>query len=215
MVIIIVIIIEKEIDNIYYLFYKNKKETNIIEVDISGGFIGQSGPAMYVKGINDILPYNNGKCLFIPSKNINPINGKNTTDFFFIPFPQLTENIYYKWKHIRKANNLLLGPIFVPIFWNNFPNKKYWMERKFRQILKSVKGILVHSNRVRDYLAQKSFAEKMIKKFKIIRPCTNLKPHIIKPFNNRTIDLIFYEKYADLNRSIQGDHLLKLIYLIK
>jgi hypothetical protein len=204
------VIIFEIINNSYYLFYNNKKDNFLIEVDISEGLIGKEGPAKFVQGLSEILPYNTGRCRFISSKNIYPINGKNKTDFFFLPVPRLNENIYYKWKKIRKANNLLLGPCFVPMLWNNFPDKKYWVERKFKQILKTIKGIIVHSNRVKNHLARKSFSIKMIKKFKIVRPCTNLKPDIIKPFNNRTIDLIFFEKYADLNRSKQGAHLLEL-----
>ena len=69
---------------------------------------------------------------------------------------------------------------------------------------------MVHSNRVRNHLARESFTLKMIKKLKIIRPCTNLKPHIIKPFNKRIIDIIFFEKYGDLDRSMQGAHLIEL-----
>ena len=155
------------------------------------------------------MPYNTKKCRFI-SKNNYSINDKNRTDYFFIPIPRLKEKIYYNWKNIRKANKLLLGPNFVPYFWNNFPDKKHWEERRFKQILKTVKGIIVHSNRVRNYLARKSFTMKMINKFKIVGPCINLKPYIIKSFNNRTNDIIFFEKYADLDHSMQGANLLEL-----
>ena len=32
----------------------------------------------------------------------------------------------------------------------------------------------------------------------------------VKPFNKRTIDILFFEKYADLNRSQQAEQLYKL-----
>jgi hypothetical protein len=44
----------------------------------------------------------------------------------------------------------------VPIFWRRFPNKKIWKERRFSEILKQVKGIAVHSKRVRNYLSKRS-----------------------------------------------------------
>jgi len=51
----------------------------------------------------------------------------------------------------------------------------------------------------------------MIKKYINIRACSNLKPKNIKSFNNRTIDILFFEKYADLNRRQQGKQLLNLL----
>lgn len=50
----------------------------------------------------------------------------------------------------------------------------------------------------------------MKQKFIIIRPCTNLKPTKIKSFKERKIDILFFEKYADLNRRKQGKILLNL-----
>ena len=76
-----------------------------------------------------------------------------------------------------------MGPVFVPLLWNNFPDNNIWKERRFSQILNNVKGIVVHSNRVRDYLTKKSnISQDIIKKFKISRPCTNLKPESISLF---------------------------------
>ena len=74
-----------------------------------------------------------------------------------------------------------------------------------------MKGIVVHSNRIRDYLAQKlNTSKNYINKFKIVRPCTNLKPKYINSFNERTNDIIFFEKYADINRTKQAHQLLDL-----
>lgn len=49
-----------------------------------------------------------------------------------------------------------------------------------------------------------------MKKYIIIRPCSNLSPKKVKPFSKRKIDILFFEKYKDLNRSIQGIQILKL-----
>ena len=50
----------------------------------------------------------------------------------------------------------------------------------------------------------------LLDKFKIIRPCTNIKPKYIKPFIKRNIDILFFEKYADLDHSQQGAQLFNL-----
>ena len=98
-----------------------------------------------------------------------------------------------------------MGPAFVPILWKNFPNNNIWKERRFSEILKDVKGIVVHSNRVRDHLAKKSnISQYFFKKFIIARPCTNLKPKFVNSFQNRSIDILFFEKFVDLNRTKQA-----------
>ena len=131
--------------------------------------------------------------------------------YFFFPFPQITESSYDNLAKKNKTKKILLGPIFVPIFWNNFPDNNIWCERRFSEILNNVKGIVVHSNRIRDYLAQKlNTSKNYINKFKIVRPCTNLKPKYINSFNERTNDIIFFEKYADINRTKQAHQLLDL-----
>ena len=135
------------------------------------------------------------------------------SNYYYIPSPRFTESIYNKWVKIKKANKLILGPIFVPRIWRNFPNKKIWKERRFSEILKQVKGIAVHSKRVKNYLSKRSNTLSLINKFKIIRSCTNINPKKdVKPFNKRKIDIIFFEKYKDFDYNKQGIQLLKLFY---
>jgi len=50
-----------------------------------------------------------------------------------------------------------------------------------------------------------------LKKYKIIRPCTYMKPKKVKSFSNRKIDILFFVKFADVNRSKQGEELLSLL----
>lgn len=181
----------------------------LIEIDINTNNGGR-GPDKFIEGLNKILPYNTNNCSFIPSSNINPINGNSKSDFFYFPFPQFDEKIYNEWMNINKINKLVLGPIFVPNFWYNFPDKEIWKEKRFQEIIKSVKGIGVHSNRVKEYLAYRSNTTNMLKKYIIIRPCTNLMPKYIKSFKNRKFDILFFEKYQDSNRREQGKELLNL-----
>ena len=85
---------------IYFLlikYIKKIKKKLLIEVDISGiNFKG--GPGIFIKGINDILPYSTRHCQFVSSQAIYPNKGNNKSDFFYLPFPfRLKENIYNKW----------------------------------------------------------------------------------------------------------------------
>ena len=112
---------------------------------------------------------------------------------------------------MNKVNKLILGPLFVPQKWFKFPNKNIWREKNFPEILKKVKGIVVHNDRVKNYLADRSNTTNMYKKYINIRPCTNIKPKNINSFNDRKIDIIFFEKYADLNFREQGKVLLNLL----
>ena len=166
---------------------------------------------MFNKGIYEVLPYKTNECFFIPSNNIYPINSKNKTDYFYISYPLFNENIYDEWVKINKSNKLILGPNFVPSNWFLFPDKKIWKERRFSEIIKELKGIVVHTDRVKNHLAKRTNTKNMIKKYINVRPCTNLKPKNIKNFNDRTIDILFFEKYADLDRYKQGNQLLQLL----
>ena len=198
-----------------YLFHsifklKSNQKQIIIEIDISGSKIGNRGPAKFVQGINEILPYKTNMCIFISLGEINPINGKNKSDYFYLPFPLFSQSIYNEWVNKSIAKKLILGPCFVPINWNYFPNKKYWKERRFKELLKTIKGLVIHSNIIKEYLSERSNTTDLSKKFIIVRPCTNLMPRFINSFENRKIDIIFFEKYADLNRRKQAILLLNL-----
>ena len=62
----------------FRFFYANIKKI-IIEIDLSGGLIGEGGPAKFVRGLNETLPYNTRNCRFISSKRIST----NNLDIFF------------------------------------------------------------------------------------------------------------------------------------
>lgn len=195
----------------FYLLeiYNIRKKTITIEIDITGIF-NKRGPGIFLKGINDILPYDTNNCHFISSQTIYPSKIKKKSKYYFIPYPQFNELIYNKWIKVRKSNKLILGPNFVPSSWKRFPNKNIWKEKRISEIIKQVKGIAVHSQRVRNYLAKRTKTINFYKKFKIIRPCTNIKPKNINPFNERKIDIIFFEKYIDFDHSKQGFQILNL-----
>ena len=82
-----------------------------------------------------------------------------------------------------------MGPIFVPKKWFFFPDKKYWIEGQFQYLYNQVKGIAVHSKRVKDHLSNRANITEDLDKFIIMRPCTNIKPIKIKSFIEREIDI--------------------------
>ena len=111
----------------------------------------------------------------------------------------------------KLINKYILGPIFVPKKWFSFPSKGDWKEERFPEILNASKGIAVHSNRVIAYLSQKSNTTDNLEKYKIVRACSNFEPKNVNSFKDRKIDILFFEKYADLDRQKQGLDLLKLL----
>ena len=193
-----------------YKICLKKKKKLLILVDISG-CKSSRGPSIFNKGIKDILPYNANKCSFISSKGIYPSISNNKVDYFYFTCPSFKEKTYNEWVKISKANKLILGPNFVPQKWFSFPNKKNWKEKRFKEIIETIKGIAVHTYRAKIHLAKKSNTLNKLKKYKIIRQCSNLKPKFIKNFKERTIDILFFEKYIDLNHKEQGKQLYNLL----
>jgi len=182
-------------------FHKILIEFDIREIN------SKYGPGNFIRSVNQVLPFIWGKCCFISSRHIKKYL---YPDFLLIPRPFLNERKFIEFIRLKIIDKLILGPIFVPKKWNNFPNKMIWKERRFKDLLNLTKGIAVHSNRVKEYLMEKTNTFEFEHKYKIIRPCTNLKPIKIKSFFERNIDILFFEKYADLNRMEQGKELLNL-----
>jgi len=191
-------------------FKRIKRTKLVIKVDISKSKQGEGGPIVLQRGISKVLPYEAKYCKFIPADGIYPNDIKNI-DYFFITLPSMNEKIYDKWIKINRVNSLLLGPNFVPYNWYNFPDTNVWYEKKFRKILSEIKGVVVHSNRVRDHLMIKSNTQDLINKYILLRSCTYILPNDIKPFQERENDIILFQKYADSDHSKQGIQLLSLL----
>ncbi|OUM57159.1 hypothetical protein PIROE2DRAFT_17928 [Piromyces sp. E2] len=207
--------------NYYYIIvYNNGKlklniKTNIkiIEVDVSpASSTRNSGPFSLIRSINEVLPYKTDDCKFIPnSKGIGLNNAYGSSDYLYIILPGLSESEYDKLVEKKVIGKFILGPTFVPSNWNKFPIQNHWKEKRFKEILSSVKSIVVHSDRVRDHLAERSNSTSLLNKFAHLRPCTNIKPDKVKSFDERTNDIILFEKYPDVDRSKQGEELNKLL----
>ena len=189
---------------IIYLIKKNKLFILVIP-----GCKGTRGPSKFNKGLIEVLPYNTNSCKFINSNGSFYFN--SIIDYFYYSCPPFKQKTYNQLVKTKKARKLILGPNFVPIKWFDFPNKKYWKEKRFPEIIKTIKGIAVHTDRAKIHLANRSKTLNMIKKYINIRQCSNLKPKIIKNFNERSIDILLFEKYIDLDRKKQGKLLLNLL----
>ena len=199
-------ILKKEFVILKIYIYKRFFHHILVEVNISG-INSNRGPGNYIRGINQVLPFIWRNCSFISSS----YNKKHLQkDLYFFPIPNFKKKQNMNLIKEKIFKKFILGPNFVPMNWNSFPDQNYWYEKNFLYLLNLSKGIVVHSERVRDYLSNRTNASNYLRKFKIIRPCTNLKPYKIKSFKKRKIDILFFEKYADLNRSEQGGKLLNL-----
>ena len=179
----------------------------MIYVDLSG-IKDFHGPGNFIKGINNILPFIYNNCIFSSKKYINNIL---QPDYFYFPWPNFMEIDFEKLLNNNLIYKYILGPTFVPYYWHYFPCNNIWKEIRFSEILNVTKGIVVHSKRVRDYLAKRSNTTNNLKKYIIMRACTNIKPIKIKSFKERKIDIIFFEKYMDLNREKNGKELYSLL----
>lgn len=81
------------------------KQRITIEIDVSlTSHIG--GPATFIKGIHDILPYKTRRCNFISSKNIYPQKGKTNSNYYYFPSPRFSESIYNKWIKLKISKTL-------------------------------------------------------------------------------------------------------------
>ena len=152
----------------YYYFIEscdNTKKKILIEVDITKGKKEGGGPHQLQRGLNTVLPYETKHCKFIPKDGIDFLNPTKNVDYFFSTSPNIDEHIFRKLKQINKTKTILLGPVFVPIFWFKFPNHNHWKERNFREILYSVKAVVVHTTRVRDFLAKRSGTTDLLNNF--------------------------------------------------
>ena len=168
------------------------------------------GPVQFSKGLAKVLPYKTKDCHFIPTKSFSFQNSKNNSDYFYVSYPSFDEKNLNDWKKINRANTILLGPNYIPIYWASFPRRHYWREKNFRELLENIKGYVIHSKRVRYHLSTRSNTTDILNKFIIVRACTYVMPKNIKPFKDRQIDLLFFEKFKDLNRRKQAEKLVNL-----
>ena len=187
-----------------------RKKKILVGVDVSKANSYGGGPIQLCRGISRALPYENKDCKFIPLKEINFFNLNKHFNYYYISYPFIKQMHFEKLRENNMVQTLLLGPNYVPVNWKHFPQKKYYREKNFREILLSIKALVVHSQRVRDHLAKKSNTTDLFHKFIFLRACTYSKPNETLSFQERNIDIILYEKYADFNHADQAKDLFNL-----
>ena len=192
-----------------FKFTINLIKKNKFIILVVPGCIGSRGPFIFNKGLTNILPYNTNSCRFISSNGNFYIN--SMIDYFYYSCPPFNEKKYNKLVKTNKAKKFIFGPNFVPEKWFSFPDKNIWKEKRFPEIMKTIKGMAIHTDRAKIHLANRSNTTNMIKKYINMRQCSNIKPKNIKNFKERTIDILFFEKYIDLDREQQGKLLLRLL----
>ena len=74
-----------------------------------------------------------------------------------------------------------------------------------------MKAVAVKSAWVKEHLIKRSNNFDIQEKIVVLNDCTNLKPINVKSFKNREIDILFFEKYVDLNRENEAKKLLALL----
>ena len=102
-----------------YLFFFNivfnfKFQKNIlIEIDTSYSKKKKvGGPAAFVKGIKDILPFKTSNCLFLESENIYSNKKIDEYDLLYVPIARFKESYFKKWAKIRESNIIILKDFY-------------------------------------------------------------------------------------------------------
>lgn len=114
-------------------------------------------------------------------------------------------NLYMQGTLIDK---FYYGPFPVPDVYLYFPAVKY--ETEWIYYLSFFKGYVVQTKRMRNHLIKRSNTYSLLNKYIIVPNCMKYKPILnnsINKWDDRVYDLIIYLKYADLNKTEEGNRL--------
>ena len=98
----------------YYYFMKYNMKQRLIEVDISRANLYGHGPIQLQKGISKVLPDETKYCKFISANGINITNLSKNIEYFYLSYPQISEEDFNESVINNIAKKLLLGPSFAP-----------------------------------------------------------------------------------------------------
>lgn len=108
---------------------------------------------------------------------------------------------WYQWgiekpEIVNQSHIFLLGPTYSPIRYFDFPKKDTY-EENWTDIVKQ-NFIISHSERVINYMMSRTNSEEQRKRYIIVPACIQVEDKTdIIPYENRTIDVLFYRKFAD------------------
>lgn len=198
-------------DSVCTVIRHGEEQTYEIRMDLRTD--RKRGSQIFSEGLSQAIKTYRGDCTFIRSSAgySDIIKNNRSRRFFFILNGKNLCSILrsFSGKGRKKARNTIFGPRPVPSSWGLFPQKNC-MEKNFSYTLSLMGSYAVHSSRVEKWLATRSGLSDYPKyKFAKIRACTMMHPTYIKPWKDRMIDVILFEKYADYDHSKQGQALYK------
>ena len=167
-----------------------------------------------INSLINLIPKFQGECKFkkweLNYTEIQENNDRNKYYYIFDNRQFCQKVLKISTRHPEKFKNTIFGPIGVPSNWVKFPQKNYCLERNWKRTLSMMGHYVVHSNRVRKHLLSKSETFSEHHKYSIMRACTNIQFSSLKPFKKRLYDILYYEKYADLDRKSDGLRLFEM-----
>lgn len=113
---------------------------------------------------------------------------------------------------LRTFKKILYGPIVTPINWFNIPKRNTY-ESYWCNVMRAIGSYIVHSERVKYHIINKSKCLLYNYKYIILKPCieTYLEHINIKSYNDRSIDFLIYIKYSDINKDTEEKKLIDQI----
>lgn len=177
---------------------------------------GVSGPRSLIRSIIASSKTFSGKCVFqrLPIDYTTIINSISDKEYFWIFNGEgFCNNIHLiQRKAPQNSRKIILGPVVAPQKWNLFPSSSICFEKNWSKTIDSIGLYVVHSQRVMNHLVNRSFTNFQLHKYAIMRACTNTFPQNLQTLQKRYWDIIFYEKYMDVDHAKAGKtifHMLK------
>lgn len=184
--------------------------------------IGDHGPATLARSyINTIKSFSKNKLL----SNYFNFTIKNYVTFqFCIEYTKKINNLiwfifpnYFKElisdRYTSVFKNIIYGPMVSPKKWFSFPMANTY-EVNWSSFINRMFSYVVQSERVKNHLLIHSAKLKNIeKKYIVSHGCLALsnKSKAYNSWQKRNIDILIYAKFADVNKEIELQHLIKIL----
>lgn len=189
--------------------FKKRIKDILVYMDLQT--LEKGGPGAFARSLAKNSLFYNGKCDFF----IKDLDEKEITS-------NCLPNVYYYIQSIQKQSffssseknycgNIIFGPNIIPVNWFSFPNKSIEYEKNWRYYLKKMRGYIVHSKRVFYHISKRSKTADMKEKYIFFPTCADKPVTPIKSFKKRKYDILFYEKYADVDYMQNGTVLIELL----
>jgi hypothetical protein len=176
---------------------------------------GSGGPRAFGAAVVQASSKYKGECVFIATNMIlsRIREDENPRHFFWISAPPhkyfVLDRLHFRGSTFRRT---MFGPNLIPRYWPSFPDQKVIVESQWPRFLSGMYGYVVHTERVGNYLMNRSMTEKLAKKYVVAPACAYENGNIrVPPFVKRSWDILLFEKYADRDMRAEGNHLYELM----